>query len=310
MTYLIIFLLLGFTVLFYLTYSPDISAIVIKKRWSYDNSKFVNIDKISVHYIDEGKKDAPVLIMLHGLSASLHTWHDVTKTLTKDFRVISLDLPGFGITGPWEESKKYDSKNYSKFVEKFINKLEIFSYTLVGNSFGGEISWQLAKNHRNKINALILINATPRLAPFKNWLIGWKLAYLPITKQLSLYFLPYFVTKNSLRRVFKNKDIPFSKFQQYSELTLRVGNRAALISLLKSYSFDPLLFAGDKLNIPTLVVWGEEDEVVPFDYTKEFILNSTNTQLEIVSNAGHLPHEELPIETSKLIKIFLKPLID
>ena len=100
----------------------DISLEELKKKYANKDSKFINIDGLNVHYRDEGQGFPIVLI--HGTAASLHTWDDWTKELSKSYRVIRMDIPAFGLTGP-NESSDYSIPFYTKFVDSFLNKIEI-----------------------------------------------------------------------------------------------------------------------------------------------------------------------------------------
>ena len=89
----------------------------IEKKYTSDASKFTWIDNLRVHYRDEGK--GMPIVLIHGTSSSLHTWEDWTKILTQSYRVISMDLPGFGLTGP-NADHNYSIEYYADFIHKFL----------------------------------------------------------------------------------------------------------------------------------------------------------------------------------------------
>jgi pimeloyl-ACP methyl ester carboxylesterase len=173
MSLIILFVIIAFLAQ---CYSPDIKIQKIKDKWFSPTSAFLNINNLNIHYTDAGDKTAPVAIMLHGLSSSFFTWHKISNKMSHQYRVITLDLPGFGLTGPWPNSTDYSAQNYSHYIELFVKALNIQTYSLIGNSFGGEIAWRLAKQHPTNVDKLILINATCHPAPFKNRLLGWQIA--------------------------------------------------------------------------------------------------------------------------------------
>ena len=145
----ILFTLLGILVLTFLLgafflYTPDKPLEDLKEEWAYDNSKFMEVQGLPVHYRVNGTGEPVVLI--HGTGASLHTWEEWTKILEKDFQVISLDMPAFGLTGP-NQTGKYSLEYYAAFVDDFLTKIGVSHCSIGGNSLGGAISWRLSLIH-------------------------------------------------------------------------------------------------------------------------------------------------------------------
>ena len=119
----------------------DISIEDLKNEYANEQSQFIEVNEMNVHYRDEGKGFPIVLI--HGTAASLHTWNDWTKELKKTNRVIRMDLPAFGITGP-NKNADYSLQAYTDFLNSFIDKLKLEKFHLAGNSLGGNIAWNYA----------------------------------------------------------------------------------------------------------------------------------------------------------------------
>ena len=113
------------------------------------------MDGLSVHYRDEGA--GPPLLLLHGTGSSLHTWDAWTDALRGHFRVIRMDLPGFGLTGP-NRDDDYRIERYVEFVEAFRRRLGLESFALAGNSLGGEIAWSYTVAHPDRVSALVLVD--------------------------------------------------------------------------------------------------------------------------------------------------------
>ena len=127
--------------------------------YANQDSKFMPILGMQVHYRDEGvQSDSVPLILLHGMSSSLNTWDSVAMGLKAERRIISLDLPGFGLTGPSPENA-YNFTYYSKFIDSFTTRLKIKRFILVGNSMGGAISWNYALHNPKGLAKMILIDA-------------------------------------------------------------------------------------------------------------------------------------------------------
>src|SRR6185295_6043242 len=148
--------LLGFG---YLKFSaPDIPRATLETRYATPPSQFVTLgDGARVHYRIRGAADAPTLVLLHGSNASLFTWEPWSKTLSDKFRVVSLDLPGHGLTGA-VPSHDYSSKAMAVFVAEFADKLRLQKFALAGNSMGGGVAARFAEMYPQRISALILVD--------------------------------------------------------------------------------------------------------------------------------------------------------
>ncbi len=115
----------------------DLPAAEVERQYLLKESKFADIAGQRVHYTDEGKGE--IVVLVHGTAASLHTWQAWTQELKKNFRVIRVDLPAFGLTGPAKD-RNYSIKNYVAFLEKFFEFMKVRQINLVGNSLGGHIA--------------------------------------------------------------------------------------------------------------------------------------------------------------------------
>jgi len=117
--------------------SPDQDALL--EKYTNSHSKFVSLDGNRVHYRDEGQGE--VIVLLHGTASSLHTWDEWVQGLSKEYRVIRMDLPGFGLTGPDQENR-YEVDDDVAFLNNFLAKLGLNSVHLAGSSLGGRIAWE------------------------------------------------------------------------------------------------------------------------------------------------------------------------
>ncbi len=284
----------------------DIPVKDLKKEYANKHSKFVKIDGKQVHYRDEGIGETIVLI--HGTAASLHTWNDWTKELVKQFRVIRMDLPAFGLTGA-NKSRDYSIKSYTLFLHNFLTKLNLEKFYLVGNSLGGNIAWNYIAENPNKVEKLILVDASglPTNKP-QPWI--FKMAKTPILNSLFLYVTPKIVIKNNIEQVYyDDAKISDKLITRYHKMALRKGNREAFIDRAKT---DFKL--GEKANLKklksitteTLLIWGENDTWIPLDNGKRMDSLMQNSKLVVLKNTGHVPMEENPEESLKVFVEFLK----
>jgi pimeloyl-ACP methyl ester carboxylesterase len=299
----LILILLSVTFLLGLaSYSPDIPVSELKIKYTNQFSKFVQIDGMDVHYRDEGI--GQVIVLLHGTGASLHTWNKWTKELKKKYRVISLDLPAYGLTGPNPE-KKYLISDYSNFLNSFVELLQIDDFILSGNSLGGAIAWFYASEHQDKIKLLCLLNPSG----FINKDIGSpfviKLARTPIINKLLRYVTPRFFIKNTLKEVYYDKTkLTNKKIDTYRDMLLRENNRESFIdrSLLKPQDYTDRL---KLISTPTQIIWGNEDAWIPVSNAILFEKELPNTVINIMQKTGHIPMEERPLESLNLLLNFI-----
>ena len=126
--------------------------------YSSTASKFMPVLGMNVHYRIEGNEsDSVPLVLIHGTSASLHTWDSLTLLLSGKKKIIRFDLPAFGLTGPNKENT-YNADVYSVFVDSVLEKLKVKSCIIAGNSLGGSIAWHYALYNPSRVQQLILLN--------------------------------------------------------------------------------------------------------------------------------------------------------
>ena len=282
--------------------TSSIPVETLKEQYTDDASQFVSIDGLEVHYKDEGS-GLPI-VLLHGTSASLHTWDAWTEELIKEYRVIRMDLPAFGITGP-NATNQYDLETYTIFLEKFLSQLEIDSFILAGNSLGGAIGWYYASNHQEQISQLILLD--PAGFPIeKERPLIFRLAEIPVLNQLLKHITPRPFIKDNLEQVyFDDSKISDALIDRYHQMILREGSRSAFIERVKLERQDDT----DRLEAiktPTLIIWGADDLWIPLENGAKFKAKLSNSKLVVMKETGHVPMEERPQESVALAIEFMK----
>ncbi len=283
----------------------DISVEELKDLYANEHSKFVEIDGMQVHYRDEGAGFPIVLV--HGTASSLHTWDVWTQELIKTNRVIRMDLPAFGITGP-NKNADYSIESYTAFLNAFLQKLNLEKFYLAGNSLGGNIAWNYTAEHPTKVEKLILVDASG-LPTNKEQPAVFKMAKTPIISSLFLYVTPKMFIRKNIKEVYADDTkVTDEMITRYHKMALRVGNRQAFIDRA---SIDFKL--GSKGNIdklksiltPTLIIWGAKDNWIPLDNGIRMDSMLINSELHIIENSGHVPMEESPGESLAILKKFL-----
>lgn len=282
-------------------YAPDIPVSKLKTKYTFDDSQFQKIGSLQVHYRDSGT-GYPV-ILLHGTGASLHAWTEWTTYLEPYFRVISLDLPAYGLTGPSEEGI-YDIDYYTSFLKAFTDSLGIEKFAMAGNSLGGFIAWNYAVRYPENIEKLILIDPAGYASNGRPSLV-FRLATNKILAPFLKNFTPKSLFRNSLKEVFYNDDlITEDMVNQYYELSRREGNRQAFIDRARTArSVDTLLIR--EVKPPTLIMWGENDRWIPVAHSEKFKRDIPDAKLVIYEKTGHLPMEEKAEASAKDAILFL-----
>jgi pimeloyl-ACP methyl ester carboxylesterase len=275
----------------------DISLETATKIYANENSKFVTIDKMNIHYKEEG--NGLTLLLLHDAGLSLNIWEAWLPFLTPHFRVICLDLPGFGLS---PKSKKFDYKmdSYIYFIKKFTAamNLGLEQFYIGGVGFGGHLAWQYTLLHPHKILKLLLINPqgqnldnTNSLFPFENknsfarFILRWKGSQKAIKKQLQKSLGNQSIITNNL-------------VKQTQELLICKGNRKSLVILAKN----PLKNRYDKIStieIPTFIQLGSKNT------NKDFGKKMPKMKSKIYDGIGVLPMLELPEQTAQDVIRFL-----
>jgi pimeloyl-ACP methyl ester carboxylesterase len=290
-----------------LSWAPDRSVDSLKARWAAPPSYFVTLQGMQVHVRDEGPRDDPnPIVLIHGTSASLHTWDGWVAALSPHRRVIRMDLPGFGLTGPATDAD-YSMARYTGFMRDFLDLLKLDEVVMGGNSLGGGIAWQTALAHPTRVRQLILVDATGYPLQPQSIPIGFRLAQISWLAPVTQKILPRQMIEASVRNVYGQPDrVSTALVDRYYELTLREGNRASLTQRFKHRSSDAAL-AGQisQLSLPTLILWGSEDRLIPPEHSQSFQRDIAGSQLQIFEGLGHVPHEEDPEATVQAVKRFL-----
>lgn len=268
----------------------------LEAKYTNPDSRFIDIKGTRVHYRDEGQGEP--LILLHGIFASLHTWDGWAERLKSRYRVIRLDLPPFGLTGP--ASFAYKKEDYLEFINDFTDALGIKKYNLAGNSLGGYFAWNIALAYPEKVEKLILIDAAayPQDPPFPI-----KIFAMPVIGKIPTWITPRFMVAHNVESTYGDSEKVTEKtVDRYHELALRDGNREAIRSLFQYVDEmkDLMPLEISEIRQPTLIMWGEKDVWIP---TEEMIRNwkrdLPEAKVIIYEGAGHIPMEEIPDVTAK-----------
>ena len=292
---IVLVVFLGILALLAFLFKSDIPFEELKNKYTNEQSKFINIQGVNVHYRDEGNQnDSIPLVLIHGTSSSLHTWDSIVPALVGKKRIIRLDLPAFGLTGP-HPKRDYSIDFYNQFIDSFLNAIGVQEYVIAGNSLGGSIAWNQALAYPDKVKQLILINSGGYPKKNEKGNIGFKLASIPVVGDVLVKFTPRALIRKSIEDVYSDKaKVNEVMVQRYFDLLLREGNRNATLDIFKQRKFG----SSEKIkNIQTstLIIWGEDDQLIDVSNAYLFEKDIRNSQLVIIPKTGHVPMEENPL---------------
>ena len=299
---LVLVVLIGVLIAF--NYHSGIPVEKLIPKYTTPESEFLLFGGMKVHYRVTGK--GPTLVLLHGVASGLHTWNSWQNRLSNDFTVISLDLPGFSLTGP-NPNNDYSVIMYMKLLDALFDKLQIDSCFMAGNSFGGFLTWNYAIFNPVRVKKLILIDAAGFLARPEKGNLGFMLAMNPFTKWITYRITPKSIVKKSVEDVYGDKDkVKSKRVQTYYDLNLRKGNREALSQILINLrDMNDQLSSINRISQPTLIMWGDKDKVILLENAEKFRQAISDSRLIIYPGVGHIPMEEIPGTTANDARIFL-----
>lgn len=303
--FLIIAIGLTFVYLTSIRQDLTLSKSYVKEKYSLPNSKFLNWKGGEIHYTESGS-GFPIL-MIHGFGGSNRDFYILDSLINKDYRVIRVDLPGFGLSDfPKLTGKDIDyTKEYDAYFNFLLDTLNLDSCYVMGNSLGGMMAWNLTVKHPNVVRKLILFNsagyAMEKVSKSANaYIFRYKMVQLLLQRGI-----PKFATAKGVGRVFyKAPMLTEEKVQRLNDFWNREGNLPHILAMASSKKYlDPSLIK--QINCPTLIVWGKHDKIVSPEYAEQFHQDIKGSQVVIYDSCGHVPMLERPEDVRNDVIQFL-----
>lgn len=265
---------------------------------------WVTVEGHNIHYLTKGS-GKPV-ILIHGLGGHSFSWRKNIAPLAKFFQVYAPDLKGFGFSDRPLKSD-YSLEGMATFLIRFMDALEIPEAALIGNSMGGLLSLAVALWYPSRVTHLVLVGSAGY--PFKSKFI-WKLLKTPGLGE----FLIQFAGRSSIRQSLINcyydpSSITQEDIEGYFRPHVQNSNFKPPLLILRKFKFDrpsPLESLYSQIKIPTLIIWGKEDRIIPVDHAYQFHREIKTSQLVILEKVGHVPQEESPDEFNRIIIDFVR----
>lgn len=275
----------------------DIPVATLRAKYGSPASQYVTLAPGTViHLRDEGPRDGFPIVLLHGSNASLHTWEPWVDRLKSRFRVITFDFPAHGLSGP-VPSRDYSSESYVAITEKVAAHLGLKRFALGGNSMGGGVAWRYAAAHPDQVAALILVDAAgrPPTAPNSGTPLGFRIARTPVLRGIAASVTPRSLIESSFKQSVSVKSIATpAMIDRYWELLRYPGNRQATLDRFGGYRAATPTNALAGIKVPTLILWGRDDAVIPVESAAWFSGALPSARVTILDHVGHLPMEEAP----------------
>lgn len=289
--------------LLYGLWAPDLALSELKRRYEFDSQHVVQVDGLNIHYKDTGPKDAPVVLLLHGFGSSLQTWDVWASKLETDYRVIRLDLPGFGLTGP-SPLHDYSEASDLATLRHFVDKLGVTSYSIIGHSMGGKMAWGLAAAEPDRVKSLVLM-APDGFPDAKD--IGTKPYAMPSIMGVIKFSLPKFLVRKSIEPAFFDANaLSDSLVDRYYDMLRAPGVRAAILERANQTVYTDPVPRLKQITAPTLLVWGEQDLMIPSSNAQSYADVLSTSKTVLLPKLGHLPQEEQPHLALAHVVEFLK----
>lgn len=296
-----------------LLHRSDIPYEKLEAKYGYPNSEFAELPGgVRMHYLEQGAEGAPTLLLVHGFSASLHTWDAWADQLDDRFHVVRVDLPGHGLTrAPAEYRASID--NYRETLHAFVESQGLQNFALAGSSMGGNIAWEYALAQPERVAGLVLVDSSgfeenraglsddpPVFQILRNPLLG------PVFRDLDTRNL----ARQGLLNSFSDPSlVTDAMVDRYVELSRAPGHRQQLLDITlgfreRNYATPARL--QPLSQTPVLILAGAEDNLVPAEHARFFHAAIPGSQLIVYPNVGHIPQEEIPERSAANVAGFLE----
>lgn len=292
----------------------DYSKKYILAKWAKTGSQFASLqDGTVIHYQQHGNPDKPTLILLHGFMASLYDYDQWVEFLQQDLHIVCIDLPGMGLTGA-TSAGDYSSRAMAHTLNAFVEYMNLTKFSISGHSRGGSVAWFYTLLYPHKVEKLI-VNAASGFefeqGSKKSNPIGFKIAEHKYVKRILKYVVKYigakFIIKNTLHSmVYNRNDINDEWVQRSQELLLHNNNRQRMLNLRPFKPDHEMLKNMHNITAPTLILWGENDNIVPLQHAAWFKQKIPHAQSIIYPHTGHYVQIEQAHKSATAVLNFIQ----
>lgn len=272
----------------------------VTQKWQDPTSTFLTWRGGQVHYTDEGK--GQTILMIHGFGGNYKNFQSLAEIMRDDYRIIRIDLPGFGLSDFPKDGYADITQTYSDYLQFITDTLHLDSIYVIGNSMGGLVTWNLAVQQPDLVQKIVLLNS----AGYDVAKVADKLAIFKF-KSFSKVFekgMPQFMSKSGLEKCYADlSKLDPNVSAMNNEITNRQGNVMHMLGMATHINFPDTALI-QQVKCPTLIIWGEQDQIVPREHADRFKRDIKNSELVIFNPCGHVPMMELPTETKQEVVQF------
>ncbi len=283
---------------------------VLEGAWRHE---YINTNGIKLHYVTQG--EGPLMLMLHGFPEFWYSWRHQIPEFAKDFKVVALDLRGYNDSDKPAEQSAYVMAEFIKDVEGVVRGLGYDKCVLVGHDWGGAIAWNFAYAHPEMVERLIILNLphpakfaeglrTPQQLLRSSYIFFFQLPWLPEMMLKSADYQP-------IETAFKSMAVDKSTFTQenlqaYKDAVAKPGAMTAMLNYYRN-AFEQGILRQDwrVLEVPTLMIWGENDTALGKELTYGTEAYVRNFQINYIPNCSHWVQQEQPQLVNHYMREFL-----
>lgn len=275
--------------------TPDTDAAAMQAKYGGALARYAETAEARIHYRDQGPRDAPVLLLIHGSNASLQVWEPTVARLDDRYRLISFDLPSHGLTGP-SRTHDYSADAMIRAAIAVLDDAGVERAVWVGNSYGGWVAWRAGLAAPRRVSGLVLVDAAGAQAdPPVRLYLGARLMQSWLGRQLTPSITPRSFVRASIEQTYSNPErVSEALVTRYWELLRYPGNRSAAAKRVATDREPDRWRDIGQLRTPVLVLWGAQDKTISPAHGNAFATAIPGAQLRLIPEAGHLPMEERP----------------
>jgi len=259
--------------------------------------QIIDLEGQMIRYRESGPSDAPSLVLLHGFTDSLHTWDALVDALDDDFHVLRPDLPGHGLSGPNPEGD-YSNAALVDFVGAFLDATGTQDAILVGNSLGGLAAWRYAAGS-DAVQGLVLL--APGGVPHNG--VGDTPLDVPAMLKFYLKGAPEAGVKAALQAMYADPSkVTEARVTEFRDMMKEGGHGDAFVARAAAFALPDPAREMNKITVPTIVIWGAQDVVLPPAHAEVFAQNIAGAEIMILEKVGHMPQAEATDQVADAIR--------
>jgi len=293
----------------------DIPYATLETRYANASDRYLDLPSgVHLHYRDQGNPSGEAIVLVHGFGASLFDWEDWAKRLGGKYRVISLDLPGHGLTAAPKHYLAH-MDDLTGAVDALTTHLGVGHFILVGNSMGGGVAWNYALQHPDRLDGLVLEDSVPAPNPAatqargKSNVIIFNLMQAPLLRGVLLHIDLTPLVRQGLDSAMVDKALVTPALvRRYSDFSRAPGHRLILLNLQGGAHPDPVAVnaALGRLKVPTLIMHGKVDKLIAVAEGERTARTIPGSTLILYDGVGHVPMEQIPDKSAADLDQWIK----